>query len=296
MKLLPILLTLLFCQGALFAQQNPCGNHNPGGTGGTGGNTPGPDPSPSPDPTPGPSPSPTPCDRNQPDSHSGDPVVPYTGNEFKRVDDLEIWGSPGQLGMTWSRHSNSRAVAGGSLFGLAHYWRHSFQWEFSVASNDSQGRRRMTLIYPDGAQFNFVEKSHGNWSPETSLTDKLAVEGDGFRLERKDGTQYVFKKRGTTSAPFYLMEEMRDAVGNSYRLEYNASRQVTKITEPSGRFFSVAYQTLTGSRLNPQYLATLATAPAAGTWSELVSSRRHSPAASWVSTWARLKKSVACAS
>jgi RHS repeat-associated protein len=127
----------------------------------------------------------------------------------------------------------------------------------------------MALIYPDGAQFNFVERSAGNWSPEITLTDKFSVDGDGFRLERKDGTQYLFKKRGTASAPFYLMEEMRDAVGNSYRLEYNSSRQVTKITEPGGRFFSVAYQTLTGSRLNPSTLATLPTAPAAGTWSEL---------------------------
>jgi uncharacterized protein RhaS with RHS repeats len=134
----------------------------------------------------------------------------------------------------------------------------------------------MTLIYPDGAQFHFVERTAGNWSPETSLTDNLVVDGDGFRLDQRDGTQYVFKKRGTTSAPFYLMEEMRDAVGNSYRLEYNASRQVTKITEPSGRFFSVAYQTLTGSRLNPQYLATLATAPTAGTWSELTISNTAS--------------------
>jgi RHS repeat-associated protein len=127
----------------------------------------------------------------------------------------------------------------------------------------------MTLIYPDGAQFHFVERSAGNWSPETSLTDKLAVEGDGFRLDQRDGTQYFFKKRGTATSPIYLMEEMRDAVGNSYRLEYNSSRQVTKITEPGGRFFSVAYRTLTGSKLNPSTLATLAAVPAAGTWSEL---------------------------
>jgi RHS repeat-associated protein len=127
----------------------------------------------------------------------------------------------------------------------------------------------MTLIYPDGAQFNFVERSANNWSPEITLTDKFSVDGDGLRLDRKDGTQYFFKKRGTASAPFYLMEEMRDAVGNSYGLEYNSSRQVTKIIEPGGRFFSVAYQTLTGSTLNPSTLATLAAAPAAGTWSEL---------------------------
>ena len=100
----------------------------------------------------------------------------------------------------------------------------------------------MTLIYPEGAQFNFVERSAGNWSPETTLTDKLVVDGDGFRLVQRNGLQCFFKKQGTASAPFYLMEDMRDAVGNSYLLEYNSSRQVAKITEPGGRFFSVAYQ------------------------------------------------------
>ena len=265
MKFIPILLTVLLCQGALFAQN--CGNWNPGLGGGPGqtdksSNNKKTTPSDSQtNPQPGPTPGPK--------IPKGDPVIPYTGNEFKRVDDLEIWGSPGQLGMTWSRHSNSRAVGGGSLFGLAHYWRHSFQWELSATSNDSQGRRRMTLIYPDGAQFNFVERSAGLWSPETGLTDYLVVDGDGFRLSQRDGTQCFFKKRGTAGASFYLMEEMRDAVGNSYRLEYNSSRQVTKITEPGGRFFNVAYQTLTGGRLNSSTLATLSAAPSPGTWVEL---------------------------
>ena len=71
----------------------------------------------------------------------------------------------------------------------------------------------MTLIYPDGAQFNFVERTIIGltgaglvyWSPETGLTDKLVVDGDGFRLDQRDGAQCFFKKRGTASAPFYLM-------------------------------------------------------------------------------------------
>ena len=196
-------------------------------------------------------------------------MLPYTGNEFKRVDDLQISGSPGQLGMLWSRHSNSRAVAGASLFGLAHYWRHSFQWELAPISNDTTGRRRMELIYPDGARFRFLEVAPGDFQPLAALTDKLAERPDGFWLERKDGSQRIFKKRGTVAAPFYLMEEMRDPVGNAYLLEYNAARQVTKITEPGGRFFRVDYRTLTGNRLNPSTLAALRAAPAPGQWVEM---------------------------
>jgi hypothetical protein len=262
MKIIPALLVFtLMGPGVALAQVSPCGNADPGGPGGQGGSTPSPKPSPS--PTPGP------CDPDRPNAASGDPVLPYTGNEFKRVDDLQISGSPGQLGMLWSRHSNSRAVAGASLFGLAHYWRHSFQWELAPISNDTTGRRRMELIYPDGARFRFLEVAPGDFQPLAALTDKLAERPDGFWLERKDGSQRIFKKRGTVAAPFYLMEEMRDPVGNAYLLEYNAARQVTKITEPGGRFFRVDYRTLTGNRLNPSTLAALRAAPAPGQWVEM---------------------------
>lgn len=141
MKIIPLLfVATLMCPGVAPAQVSPCGNKDPGGPGGQGTTTPSPPPSPS--PTPGPD------DPDRPKPDSGDPVLPYTGNEFKRVDDLQISGSPGQLGMRWSRHSNSRAVGGASLFGLAHYWRHSFQWELAPLSNDPTGRRRMQLHLP----------------------------------------------------------------------------------------------------------------------------------------------------
>ena len=68
-------------------------------------------------------------------------MIPYTGNEFKRIDDLQIWGVPGQIPMVWSRHSNSRLAPGMSWFGLAHYWRHSFQWELTTTDPGDQGQR-----------------------------------------------------------------------------------------------------------------------------------------------------------
>lgn len=57
-----------------------------------------------------------------------DPVIPYTGNEFKEIQDLQIWGSVGDEAMLWTRYANSRAVSGANLFGMGHYWRHGYQW------------------------------------------------------------------------------------------------------------------------------------------------------------------------
>ena len=196
-------------------------------------------------------------------------MIPFTGNEFKRVDDLQIWGSVGSIPMVWSRHSNSRATAGTSLFGVAHYWRHGFQWELASTSNDTTGRARVTLVYPDGAQFTFTEVSTGSWQATGTLSDQLLPTADGFVLLRQDATQYFFRKFPSGTTCYYLMDQIQDEAGNAYSLEYNKSHQVTKVTEPAGRFFQISYTVVTGNKLSPTTLATVSAAPAAGAWMEL---------------------------
>src|SRR5437660_1119579 len=76
----------------LVADNASCGNKNIGGTGGQ--------PCPPPTPCPCASPSPSPCPN---------PVAPYsvhgyTGNEFREVKDLEIWGGVGEHQLTWTRY------------------------------------------------------------------------------------------------------------------------------------------------------------------------------------------------
>ena len=259
--LLPLL--LVFMAGSSISagawQSDPsCGNGNNGGTGGTGAKTPNKPPTPPEDPK----------DPIAPPSAVGEPVVPYTGNEFRRVDDLQIWGSVGCIPMRWSRHSNSRTVAGASLFGMAHYWRHSFQWEMAPAANDASGRAQVSLIYPDGAQFTFTEVTPGTWQVIGSITDQLLPTADGFVLLRQDASRYFFRKFPSGTSFYYLMNQIQDAGGNAYAVEYNASRQVTKITEPAGRNFQISYAVLSGDKLNAARLGTLAAAPAAGAWME----------------------------
>jgi RHS repeat-associated protein len=211
-----------------------------------------------------------------PPPEKGDPVIPYTGNEFKRVDDLQIWGAVGGIPMTWSRHSNSRAVSGGSLFGMGHYWRHGFQYELAAVSPDASGRRQLSIVYPSGAQFTFVETAPGVWASVGALTDKLVADGENLLLVQKGGESCRFRKTTVGATVYYLMDEMRDVSGNACLLEYNGSRQLTKVTEPAGRSFSVSYTTLTGNRLNPATLATLGAAPASGAGTELHPGARNS--------------------
>ena len=151
---------------------------------------------------------------------------------------------------------------------------------FAFKSTAEGGIYRVTL------RRGFEEKRLEFWGGKapvanSSLTDRLAVEGENFVLTQKGGESCRFRKvmvpglsvivngrAVTVLTAAYVMEEMRDVSGNVYRLEYNSSRQLTKVSEPAGRSFSINYATLSGNKLNPATLATLGKAPAAGAWTE----------------------------
>ena len=240
------LTTPLFAQTGTAGSRGPCGNGNNGGGGGGGGDN-----------------------TNTPPGDEGDPVIPYTGNEFKMVDDLQIWGAVGNYPMVWSRHSNSRAVPGASLFGTAHYWRHSFQWELSATSKDASGRARMTLVFPDGATFTYTEVAPNLWSIGGTSADFLKRTDSGFVLQTKDSYRYNFKVFPSGTSFYYLLTEVLDPSGNRFALEYDSSRRLVSVREPGGRFFQVSYSTLTGNKLTPATLATLGSKPASGSWIDL---------------------------
>jgi RHS repeat-associated protein len=109
---------ILFWIGAVAegATGSSCGNSTAPG----GGGRPIPDSSPMPNPA------------------KGDPVIPYTGNEFRDVNDLQIWGGVGHHQLLWSRHGSSRAVRQSDWFGQGHYWRHNYQWDLTVTVVTSQ--------------------------------------------------------------------------------------------------------------------------------------------------------------
>jgi len=115
----------------------------------------------------------------------------------------------------------------------------------------------------------FTETAPGTWSPRGSLTDRLLPTDDGFVLLRKNSFRYFFRRHSSGGKDYYLMDEIQDDVGNAYSIEYNLRRQVSKVTEPAGRFFRISYQMLTGNKMNLATLATLSAAPAPGAWTEM---------------------------
>ena len=198
----------------------------------------------------------------------GDPVIPYTGNEFKEIQDLQIWGAVGDEAMIWTRYANSRAVSGVNLFGMGHYWRHGYQWELTDFGRDSQLRAQMRLIYPDGTSSVFTALEGGIWGSNGTLTDRLIQRGDGFVLLRQSGSEFRFSKIKVGATELFQLREFSDAFGNIFSVEYNRSREISKVIEPAGRFFSVNYQTVVGNQASLQLLA-VATRPfERGQWME----------------------------
>jgi RHS repeat-associated protein len=65
------------------------------------------------------------------------------------------------------------------------------------------------------------------------------------------------------------MDEIQDAGGNAYSIQYNSLRQPVRITEPAGRYFSISYRTLSGNKLDFTTLAQMSAVPGSGQWVEL---------------------------
>ncbi|GAB4165654.1 MAG: hypothetical protein Fur0032_02490 [Terrimicrobiaceae bacterium] len=244
-RILSILLAgfLVLGPGA-FANSTPCGNNNNGGTGGNGGDN-----------------------TNTPNPEQGDPMIPYTGNEFKTIDDLQLWGAIGGYPMVFSRHSNSRVVPGANSFGEAHYWRHSFQWDLTKLHANSSGQAQVRIVYPTGSTFTYTETAPNQWTNRGTSADMLWKEDGQFVLQTQDSYRYYFESFLTgTSKEYFLMTRVQDPHGNSFTLAYDSARRFTSVREPGGRFIRAIYSTLSGSRLNATNLFTMAAPPEPNSW------------------------------
>ncbi len=129
----------------------------------------------------------------------------------------------------------------------------------------------MSVVYPDGAIYSFSKISPTEWAANGTVTDRLLPSGTDFILQRADASRYLFKQFLSGTTPYYLMTRITDSAGNNYTVEYNSSRQVTKVIEPAGRFFKVTYSTLSGNRVDFGSFGTSTTLPTTGAWVEILS-------------------------
>src|SRR5688572_13163538 len=51
---------------------------------------------------------------------------PYSGNVYREVQDLEVWGGVGEMPLVWKRYGNSRFGFFNNPYGNAHFWTSSF--------------------------------------------------------------------------------------------------------------------------------------------------------------------------
>ena len=223
-----------------------CGNRNPGGPGGSG-----------------------PQDPNGPPPGKGDPVNIYTGNEYQNVIDLDVWGAVGKLPFNFSRWSNSRAVSGTSVLGQGHYFRHNFQWDLATTRADSNGRARVIVINPEGAEYTYTQVSPDLWRTTAAGTDVLIPVAEGLALVRPDGTKYRFTASTTKGKTSYALTTIDDAHGLTTTLSYNPAKALSLVTEPAGRSLTLDYENRSINAVDFSTLATLSTAPASGQWVEL---------------------------
>ena len=196
----------------------------------------------------------------------GDPVIPYTGNEFRDVNDLQVWGGVGNHQLLWSRHASSRALGNADFFGQGHYWRHNYQWDLVSAGTDKQKRKLLSLTEPIGNTWIFTQTGTSEWTSQRGCPGKLIVQGSDLVYQNAEGYRYRFSPLASGKTVSWVLADFRDDAGNTYRLDYNASRQLLKVREPAGRFLQLSYTTVDQTRGSMVTLAKLSTAPQPGQW------------------------------
>ena len=212
----------------------------------------------------------------------GDPIVIFTGNEFRNIDDLEVWGGVGQHQLRWSRWSNSRLPdVTTSYFGNAHNWRHAYQYEVTLGTGmvwvgkNLVNTRKVTVSLPDGTANTFTPVGGGVWRSTPAVQDILLANADEseFQMRTAQGWVYRFTRAGSPQwwGTAYRLADFTDATGNTYTLAYDAAGRFSRVTEPAGRYLQVTYGALNHSGFGAiwQSLCTVAQAPAAGQWSDV---------------------------
>ncbi|HEY5894957.1 MAG TPA: DUF6531 domain-containing protein [Chthoniobacterales bacterium] len=216
-------------------------------------------------------PSPPPC----PSSKCGDPPQscpsggsnPFntaTGNAYREITDLEVWGGVGEHQLEFTRYGMSRYNGSIKWFGQGHTWRHSYQWELV-----SDGANALKLYKPDGTHWRYT-LSNGQWLGAESNPDRLSQSGNDWLVQTHDGYRYRFHKfTDANGAIYYLLLDFTDTASNVYTLTYDASNRVIQVTEPAGRYLRIIYADIPVNQSQFTTLKTVATKPASGTWTEV---------------------------
>lgn len=191
----------------------------------------------------------------------GDPVDAASGLfEFTKTD-IQFGGARGQVAIQRTYRTLSGAPG---PFGVG--TNHNYGYQLNTFSF-IQGQGFITLIMPDGNQFQFILQTDGTFTNTTIPMFKGAVlraAQPNFFLRYKDGTTYAFQNPSTGARVAYLssitdrngnvttmvrgnsadpvqITEIVDPVGRALNFAYDNFDRITSITDPIGRVVSYTY-------------------------------------------------------
>lgn len=208
-------------------------------------------------------------------STCGEPFDAWTGNDTRRVRDLAVSGAVGGQKLEWTRFTNSRFTGSRQVLGQGSSARHNYQWEMAPSGTNVSGQVQMNVYYPDGKVVLFTRVTSTTWQGPASISDVIFQDGNLFTLQTAVGWRYQFEKITPSQGdPYYLMQRSLDSQGNVQTMAYNEARQLTRVTEPGGRYLQVAYQELPTS-VTFTNLATVSSVPPSNQWVEVTLSNTN---------------------
>ena len=165
----------------------------------------------------------------------GKPVDLASGVETIHETDIAINGPRGTLAVERNFRTKSSNVGSFGLGG-------SNNFEYSLNTNDLSGNGVvMSLIMPDGNQFQFVKQKNGLWiNPTIAPLQGAVMKVSGVaKLRWKDGTTYTFQPISARRES--ALASITDANGNTITLNRNGAGFVSEAIDPVGRKLSFNY-------------------------------------------------------
>ncbi len=152
---------------------------------------------------------------------SRDPVSTLTGSFLYTRTDVEIPGRGPVI--RFSRAYNSSDTRVGPL---GPGWTHSYAMHLATPDAASTD---IIVVDPQGRSDRFAKNTDGSYSPPAGISTKLVKNGTGtYTLSDSVQTQWTFAETGQLS-------RITDRFGNVSELSYNATNQVTSVSDPAGR-------------------------------------------------------------
>jgi RHS repeat-associated protein len=180
----------------------------------------------------------------------GDPFNPYNGNESRKIQELQIWGGVGEHQLTWIRYGNSRYANLKNIFGSAHNWNFSYNYNMADQGVNSNGQAQLYIHYPEGGSNIFTQDTNDPsiWLSLPGVNKRIFQKGNNFYLQMADGFRYRFEKLSSSPGRYYYqLQEFKDNYQNLYTLTYDRNKRLVRITEPAGRYLQITYAALSNN-------------------------------------------------